>query len=357
MLKIMRSGSSVATQVTARSEIQPLSPTNGASPETRPAILLEDVMLSRRTQEELHYDIKRSMLGIFDMRRPRARRRTVLQDVSLRVEHGEKLGIIGPNGSGKSTLLKVIAGILQPTTGARAVDGTISPLIELGVGFDLDLSLVDNILFYGVLLGHDEKLVRAHVDEILDFAELIEYRDEPTKTLSSGMNARLSFAIATEFRPEIILVDEVLSVGDERFRRKCRARIERFWDEHSTILLVSHDMLTVSHMCDRVIWMDHGRIRFDGPSAQAEELYLSTVPSVANFRRGEELVQLAEAHPRSEIIVRGASGHPQLFLVRGGRRHFIATLEWCERNDYMERDVTLVEDKVILEIPEGDILR
>jgi ABC-2 type transport system ATP-binding protein len=189
------------------------------------AIVLDSVTLSRRTQEELHYDVKGSLLRLFQFRGRGARRRTVLQDVSLQVEHGEKLGIIGPNGSGKSTLLKIIAGILQPTSGTKTVDGTISPLIELGVGFDTELSLVDNILYYGVLLGHEEDLVRAHIDEILDFAELTEYRDEPTKTLSSGMNARLSFAIATEFRPEIILVDEVLSVGDERFRRKCQARI------------------------------------------------------------------------------------------------------------------------------------
>jgi ABC-type multidrug transport system ATPase subunit len=208
-----------------------------------------------------------------------------------------------------------------------------------------------------VLLGHDEKLVRRHVDEILDFAELTEYSEEPTKTLSSGMNARLCFAIATQFRPDLILVDEVLAVGDERFRRKCQARISRFWDEHSTILLVSHDMWQVSQLCDRVIWLDHGKIRFDGPSAQAEKLYLSTVPSVANFRRGEDLVQLAETSHRGEVVVRGTSGHPQLFLVKDGRRHFIASLEWCERQQYVESDVTLVEDSVILEIPEGEILR
>ncbi len=327
-----------------------------ARPAVAPAIVLSDVTLVRRTQEELHYDIKRNVIRLFGRNRTGVRRRTVLSDVSLRVEHGEKLGIIGPNGSGKSTLLKVIAGILSPTRGRAAVDGSISPLIELGVGFDAELSLVENILYYAVLLGHREDVVRSHVDDILEFAELSEYRDEPTKTLSSGMHARLSFAIATEFRPEIILVDEVLSVGDERFRRKCQARISRFWDEHSTILLVSHDMLTVSRMCDRVIWMDHGSIRFDGPAAEAEKLYLSTVPSVANFRSGEDLIELAESHPRSEVIVRGTSGSPQLFLVREGRRHFIASIAWCERHDYAEKDVTLVEDRVILEIPPGDVL-
>jgi len=345
----------VAKQAVANADIQARNSAPKSFVPILAAIELDHVTLIRRTQEELHYDIKRTLFRMFETR-DGVRRRTVLEDVSLRVEHGEKLGIIGPNGSGKSTLLKVIAGILQPTSGKVTVDGTISPLIELGVGFDADLSLVDNVLYYGALLGHDEKLVRRHVDDVLDFAELSEYRDEPTKTLSSGMAARLSFAIATEFRPEIILVDEVLSVGDERFRRKSQARINRFWDEHSTILLVSHDMLTVSHICDRVIWMDRGRIRFDGPSAQAEELYLSTVPSVATYRRGEDLIKLAEGNARGEVLVGGTSGQPQLFIIRDGRRHAIASADWCERNQYVAADITLVEDSVILEIPVGDIL-
>jgi ABC-type polysaccharide/polyol phosphate transport system ATPase subunit len=334
--------------------------TNGASDNPKlmlAAIELHGVTLTRRTQEELHYDLKRTLFRAFALKKTAVRRRTVLTDVSLRVNRGEKLGIIGPNGSGKSTLLKVIAGILKPTTGTTRVSGSISPLIELGAGFDAELSLVDNILYYGVLLGHSEALVRKHVDEILDFAELTEYRNEPTKTLSSGMGARLSFAIATEFRPDIILIDEVLSVGDERFRRKCEARISRFWDEHSTILFVSHDMNTISHMCERVVWLDHGSIRFDGPFAQAMQSYLSTVPSVANFRRGEELVALAESNERRELIVRGTSGSPVLYLVRDGRRHYIGTLEWCHRHQYTANDVTIVEDSVILEIPEGDILQ
>jgi homopolymeric O-antigen transport system ATP-binding protein len=320
------------------------------------AIAVRDVTLVRRTQEELHYDLKRSALRLLSGRIGRVRRRTVLDRVSLRIEHGEKVGIIGPNGSGKSTLLKLIAGILAPSRGTLAVDGTIAPLIELGVGFDQELSLVDNIMYYGVLLGHSEELVRRHVDEILDFAELTDHRNEPTKTLSSGMAARLSFAIATEFRPEILLVDEVLSVGDERFRRKCVARIDHFWDEHSTILLVSHDMLTVAHNCERVIWMDSGAIRFDGPSARAAELYLATIPSSSSFRRGEELVELAEANGRGAILVRGTSGHPQLFLIRGGRRHFVGSVDWCERNAYSADDVLLVDDVVIKEVAEGDIL-
>jgi ABC-type polysaccharide/polyol phosphate transport system ATPase subunit len=320
------------------------------------AIAVRDVTLVRRTQEELHYDLKRSALRLLSGRVGRVRRRTVLDRVSLRIEHGEKVGVIGPNGSGKSTLLKVIAGILAPTSGTAMVDGTLAALIELGVGFDAELSLVDNIIYYGVLLGHSEELVRQHVDEILDFAELAEHRHEPTKTLSSGMSARLSFAIATEFRPEILLVDEVLSVGDERFRRKCAARIDRFWDEHSTILLVSHDLFTVARTCNRVIWMDRGAVRFDGPAEQAANLYLSTIPSTANFRSGQDLVELAQANPRGEVVVQGTSGHPQLYLIRDGRRHAIVSPEWTVRHEYTGKDVVVVDDAVILQIAEGEIL-
>lgn len=320
------------------------------------AISLDGVTLVRRTQEEMHYDLKRTVLRMVSGRAGRVRRRTVLGDVTLRIARSEKVGIIGPNGSGKSTLLKVIAGILSPTRGKVAVEGSLAPLIELGVGFDLELSLVDNILYYGVLLGHDEALVRAHVDDILEFAELSEHRNEPTKTLSSGMAARLSFAIATEFRPEILLVDEVLSVGDERFRRKCAARIDRFWDEHSTIVLVSHDMYTIERTCGRVIWMDKGRVRYDGPSDQAARRYLSTIPSAADFRGGDELIERAAMHTRGEVLVRGTSGVQTLYLIRDGHRHAVSTLEWCSVHDYDASDVLLVSDDVIMQVPEGDVL-
>ncbi len=320
------------------------------------AILLDRVTLVRRTQEELHYDLKRSLFRLLRGRLGRVRRRTVLDDFSLRIGHGEKVGIIGPNGSGKSTLLKVIAGILTPTRGRTSVDGTIAPLIELGVGFDGELSLVDNIIYYGVLLGHREDLVRAHVDEILAFAELSEHREEPTKILSSGMAARLSFAIATEFRPDILLVDEVLAVGDERFRRKCSARIDRFWDEHSTIVLVSHDMLSVARTCDRVIWLDEGRMRFDGPAQRAAEAYLATIPTVLSFRRGQELLDLAESHARGEVLVRGKSGAAQLYIIRGGLRHCVTSTAWCEQHGYGGDDVLLVDDDVIMQVGEGEVL-
>ncbi len=170
------------------------------------------------------------------------------------------------------------------------------------------------------------------------------------------MGARLSFAIATEFRPDILLVDEVLSVGDERFRRKCTARIDRFWDEHSTIMLVSHDMVTVARTCPRVIWMDQGAIRYDGPSERVAEMYLSTIPSAASFRSGEDLVELARGNRRGELLVQGASRHPQLYLIRDGHRHAISSAEWTILHQYTAEDVAIVEDDVILQIAEGPVL-
>ena len=320
------------------------------------AIEFSGVTLIRRTQQELHYDLKRSLLNALSGRRRAPVRRKVIDGVRFRIEHGEKVGLIGANGSGKSTLLKLIAGILKPTSGTISIEGSIAPLIELGVGFDPELSLVENVVYYGVLLGHPEPLVRAHIEEILDFAELQPHRDEPTKTLSSGMSARLSFAIATEFRPDVLLVDEVLSVGDERFRRKCAARIDRFWTEASTIVLVSHDMQSVARMCERILWLDDGAVRYDGPADLASRRYLATVPAVLTFERGEELIALADTAERGEVLVRGTSGSEQIFIIRGGRRHPVATVEWFNRAGYSGDDVRTVEDEVILEIPEGEIL-
>jgi ABC-type polysaccharide/polyol phosphate transport system ATPase subunit len=321
------------------------------------AIELNDVVLVRRTQEELHYDLKRTALNLLRGRGRKTRRRTVLDRLGLRVEHGEKIGMIGPNGSGKSTVLKLIAGVLQPTRGSVSVEGTVAPLIEIGVGFDPDLTLVDNVVYYGVLMGHDEDVVRAHIDAILDFAELGSIRDQPTKTLSSGMNARLGFAIATEFRPDILLLDEVLSVGDERFRRKCAARIERFWDANSTIVLVSHDMVYVARTCDRVIWIDGGQVIFDGPAVEGTEKYLESVPAFSGFASGAQLIELAIHHKNGEIAVRGTSPTEQglqIFLIRNGHRHWIHKDQFYERTGYVWNDLIHVSDAVILEVPEGD---
>ncbi len=171
--------------------------------------------------------------------------------------------------------------------------------------------------------------------------------------------ARLAFAIATEFRPDILLLDEVLAVGDERFRRKCAERLERFWDAHSTIVLVSHDMVYIGRTCDRVVWLDHGVVRFDGAAAEGIARYLDTVPTGTHFLHGTELVDVARQSPRGEIVVRGTSPTDQgrkVFLIRNGRRHWVTSKEWYGRVGYGWDDIVHVDDSVILEVPEGEVL-
>ena len=327
---------------------------------TSAAVEMRGVAVVRRTQEELHYDLKRTLLNLATGKTRKIRRHTVLDGLDLRIAHGEKIGIIGPNGSGKSTILKLMAGVLRPTRGTVAIEGTLAPLIEIGVGFDPDLTLVDNIIYYGVLMGHDERLLREHIDSILEFAELGPIRDQPTKTLSSGMGARLGFAIATEFRPDILLLDEVLAVGDERFRRKCAARIDRFWDANSTIVLVSHDLTYIARTCDRVLWLESGKIRFDGPAAEGTEKYLASVPANNNgFRRGQDLISLAEHMTANEIVVRGTSPTEQgekVFVIRDGLRHWVGNDEFYSRTGYTWDDIIHVDDAVILEVPEGEAI-
>jgi ABC-2 type transport system ATP-binding protein len=223
------------------------------------AIKIDDGSLFRRTQEEMSYDFKRFIFHALLRQYRRPARRRVIDDLSLTVWRGEKIGIIGENGSGKSTLLKIISGILELSSGVVSVHGRIAPLIELGAGFDPDLSLTDNIVYYGVLLGFTKAEMEERVDRILDFAELTTRAHEPLKALSSGMNARLAFAVATDHSPDILLLDEVLSVGDENFRAKASARLQRLWSEHSTILIVSHELAFIEQQCNRVIWLHQGR--------------------------------------------------------------------------------------------------
>jgi ABC-type polysaccharide/polyol phosphate transport system ATPase subunit len=235
------------------------------------------VTLYRRTQEEFSYDLKRTILSIFEGKYRKPTKKLILDNLDLVVNAGEKIGIIGSNGSGKSTLLKVISGILKPTKGSLRVRGDIAPLIELGAGFDPDLSVKDNIILYGVMLGFSRQEMKTRVASILDFAELQDYSFAPVKSLSSGMSARLGFAIATDVKPDILILDEVLSVGDESFKHKCQARMDKLWDQHTTILVVSHGLEFIQESCERAIWLDRGKIRFSGSTEDTISHYLEAV--------------------------------------------------------------------------------
>lgn len=184
-----------------------------------------------------------------------------LNNVSFKVNKGEVFGIIGMNGAGKSTLLKIISGILKPTEGTISIKGSIAPLIELGAGFNGDLSGKENIYLNGLLLGYSKKMIEAKMDEIIEFAELSKFIHTPLKNYSSGMKARLGFSIATIVKPEILILDEVLSVGDQKFQEKSQAKIKSMIEQGTTVLLVSHSITQVKKMCDRVLWLESGRVR------------------------------------------------------------------------------------------------
>ena len=196
-----------------------------------------------------------------------------LRDVSLTVNRGEAVALIGANGSGKSTLLKCIAGVLYPTTGSIEVRGSIAPLIELGAGFDPDLTARENIYLNGAVLGHDRKFMDEHFKSIVDFAELWDFIDVPVKNFSSGMVARLGFSIATEVSADILVVDEILAVGDFRFQQKCKERMADMMKGGTTLLFVSHSEEQVRELCQKAVWLDKGKLEFFGSAMEAFEKY------------------------------------------------------------------------------------
>lgn len=199
-----------------------------------------------------------------------------LKNVSFHIHKGESVGIVGRNGAGKSTLLKLIAQVSKPTTGTVTVQGKLAPLIELGAGFHPELSGRENIYLNSIILGLTEEEVRGRFDEIVAFAEIQEFVDVPIKYYSSGMYVRLAFSIAVSTNPAILLVDEVLSVGDYAFQQKCMTKMNEFKKNNVTIILVSHDSELVSSFCDRVIMLDHGSVVYDGPTAEGIARYKET---------------------------------------------------------------------------------
>lgn len=198
-----------------------------------------------------------------------------LRDVTLQIEKGDSWGFVGTNGAGKSTLLKLICGILKPYEGTSVINGTIAPLIELGAGFDGDMTARENIFLNGAILGHSKKFMHEHFDEIVDFAELHNFLDMPVKNFSSGMSARLGFSIATMVRPEILIVDEILAVGDYAFQQKCQVRMADMLGGGTTLLFVSHSAEQVKKLCKHALWLDKGRVVMTGGSGEVCDAYLA----------------------------------------------------------------------------------
>lgn len=196
-----------------------------------------------------------------------------LQDVSFHVEKGQSLGLVGLNGSGKSTMLKIIAGVLKPTRGRVTVRGNMAPLIELGAGFDMDLTARENVFLNGALLGYNRTEMEAQYEDIVKFSELEEFMNVPVKNFSSGMVSRLAFAIATIDVPDILICDEVLSVGDFRFQEKCEERIGNMQEKGTTILFVSHSLAQVEKICDKIVWLEKGHLKMFGDAGDICRIY------------------------------------------------------------------------------------
>jgi ABC-2 type transport system ATP-binding protein/lipopolysaccharide transport system ATP-binding protein len=235
-------------------------------------IRLDDVSLCYRRPTEAiasvkDYTIRRvkGQIGFTDF--------WALRNVSLEVRRGETLGVIGPNGAGKSTLLKLIARVLVPTSGRVRVRGRVAPLLELGAGFDHELTGRENVFLNGAILGHRLEDIASRFDSMVDFAGLREFIDMPLRTYSTGMVARLGFSVATDARPEILLVDEILSVGDAEFQRRSAERMEQLKAQGEAVVFVSHSMDAIRAHCHRVAWLEHGRLRALGPAAEVVRGY------------------------------------------------------------------------------------
>ena len=224
---------------------------------------IQDVSMRFRLEEDRSGSLKETFTKMFT-KGLKFREFYALHDVSFDVYKGDVLGIIGRNGAGKSTILKIISGIMKPTKGKVERYGNIVPMLELGSGFDMDLSGRENIYLNGAILGYDKEFLLSKYDEIVEFSELHQFIEMPLRNYSSGMIMRLAFSIATVVEPEILIVDEILAVGDENFQKKSRARMMELMSGGTTVLFVSHDMNQIREMCNRVVWLDGGTVRLQG---------------------------------------------------------------------------------------------
>ena len=242
------------------------------------AVKVENVSVMLNLHKEKIDNIKEYIIK-FLKRKLRYTEFWALNDISFEVKEGERIGILGFNGAGKSTLLKVIAGVLKPTKGSVEVNGVIAPLLELGAGFDMNYSGSENIYLYGATMGYSRKYIEERYKEIVDFAELGEFIDVPVKNYSSGMRARLGFAIATAVDPQVLILDEVLSVGDAKFKKKSEAKIMSMFDKGVTVLFVTHNTSQVRRLCTKAILLEKGRVIASGTADEVCDIYDTKVKS------------------------------------------------------------------------------
>ena len=241
-------------------------------------IKAENVSMRFNLGIEKNFSIKLFFINMFKSKKKKPKKEEfwALQNVSFEVERGEVIGFIGSNGAGKSTLLKVIAGVMKPTKGKVTVKGNICPMIELGAGFDMELTARENIYLNGAVLGYSKEFIEQKFDEIVDFSELREFLDVPVRNFSSGMIARLAFSIATIVDPEILIVDEILSVGDIAFQAKSEEKMKSMIGGGTTVLFVSHSLEQIKNICNKAVWLDHGQVVKIGPASEiCDEYYQS----------------------------------------------------------------------------------
>jgi ABC-type polysaccharide/polyol phosphate transport system ATPase subunit len=241
-------------------------------PVADPAVKVEDLSVTYKATFENNPTLKTTLLRL-GRRQKLVREIEAVRDVSFAVPHGTVLGVVGVNGAGKSTLMRTVAGILPPTEGRVEVDGRVSTLLALGVGFNRDLSGRENVVLGGLAAGLKREQLRHKYDEIAEFAELGDFMDLPMRTYSSGMYGRLAFAVAVSMEPDILLVDEALSVGDARFKRKSLDRMKELCDRAGTILIVSHALATIKELCTHVLWMHKGRCAMHGEASAVIDAY------------------------------------------------------------------------------------
>jgi len=247
-------------------------------------IKVNDVSMKFNLNIDQGFSIKQAIIELFSKKKREERKANIernnfwaLRDINFEIKRGEVVGLVGTNGAGKSTLLKIVSGVYKPTTGGVQAYGNICPMIELGAGFDPELSARENVFLNGSIMGYDKTFLESKYEEIVNFSELHNFMDVPTRNFSSGMMARLAFSVATIMDPEILIVDEILSVGDAAFRVKSEEKMLSMITGGTTVLYVSHSMDSIRRLCNRVIWLDHGRIVQFGETNEVCDAYMESI--------------------------------------------------------------------------------